>query len=405
MPVLNPKALFAERVAAIREAHLDAGIKRAELDLSGGIDSAVMAGILVEALGPENVTLVHSMLSTSGEQTRRAEALAEGLGCRLVVGQFSGGFNVLLSEMRRGLVAAGYDLSEIDARCDNDPTIMGSFRSTLRAPIGRMLNRLTGGGLRHGTGNEDEDRVLRYYQKGGDGEVDSNPIAFLSKGEVYQLALCEAQHFDAKVKAQIIADFPQGSTYLSSLKGAADLLDSEVKTAFLDIIRAMPSADLWGVGDKHTDESELVKWLGCPFTYSRIDLDTGEYKSVGTIERINRFLDEAIPDAPGCASGQPWQESLLFSENLSQDNMGRLQAAAADSKAFAGAGLTQNDFLLLLRGARKAEKQTRHKLNPNIPTYGDRAALVASGILTDDLPVLVTHTVQETARTAEPQVA
>ncbi len=401
MPVLNPKALFAERVAAIRQAHLDAGIPRAELDLSGGIDSAVMAGILVEALGPENVTLVHSMLSTSGEQTRRAEALASGLGCRLVVGQFSGGFNSLLSEMRRGLVAGGYDLSEIDARCEADPTIMGSFRSTLRAPIGRMLNRLTGGGLRHGTGNEDEDRVIRYYQKGGDGEVDSNPIAFLSKGEVYQLALYEAQHFDALAKQKVL-DGGMG-TFQFAAQGLARVLDSEVKTAYLDTIRAMPSADLWGVGDKHTDESELVKWLGCPFTYSRIDIDTGEYKSVGTIERINRFLDEAIPDAPGCASSRPWQESLLFSADLSQDDMRRLLDAARLSKAFAGSGLFTDDILLLLRGARKAEKQTRHKLNPNIPTYGDRAALVADGILTDDLPVFVTIT--ESARTPEPQVA
>lgn len=387
MPVLNPKALSDERVDAVRQAHLDAGITRAELDLSGGIDSAVMAGILVEALGPANVTLVHSILNTSGEQTCRATALAEGLGCHLVVGQFSGGFSILLDEMRRALGAAGYDLVEIDARCEGDPTIMGSFRSTLRAPIGRMLNRLTGGGIRHGTGNEDEDRFLRYYQKGGDGEVDSNPIDFLSKGEVYQLALYEAQHFDAKVKAQTLAE-NGGQDASPALLGAAALLDTEVKLAYLDIIQAMPSADLWGVGDKHTDESELAKWLGCPFTYSHIDLDTGEYKSVGTIERINRFLDEAIPDAPGCASSPPWQESLLFSAYLSLEDQQRLVPAAVASKAFAGSGLTTDDIILLLRGARKAEKQTRHKLNLNCPAYGDREALVRDGILTNELPVV-----------------
>ena len=43
---------------------------------------------------------------------------------------------------------------------------------------------MTGNGLRHGTGNECEDRWLRFYQKGGDGEVDSNPIAMLSKGGI-----------------------------------------------------------------------------------------------------------------------------------------------------------------------------------------------------------------------------
>lgn len=387
MPVLDPKALFHERVAAIRQAHLTAGIKRAELDLSGGIDSAVMAGILVEALGPENVTLAHTMLSTSGEQTRRAVALAAGLGCRLAIGSFTSSFTIIVDELLRSLEVAGYDLAEIQSRIDGDPTIMGSIRSTLRAPLGRAYNRLTGGGIRHGTGNEDEDRFLRYYQKGGDGEVDSNPIDFLSKGEVYQLALYEAKHFDAKVKAAALSVQSDGSL-LAAMGGAAELLDTAVKVAYLDIIKAMPSADLWGVGDKHTDESELVKWLGAPFTYSRIDPETGAYKSVGTIERINRFLDESIPEAFGCASGQPWQENLLFSADLSQDDMRRLVVAASDSKAFAGFASSDGAILLLLRGARKAEKQTRHKLNPNCPAYGDRASLLEAGILTDTLPVV-----------------
>ena len=171
------------------------------------------------------------------------------------------------------------------------------------------------------------------------------------------------------------------------MAGAA-WLDTAVKVAYLDIIKAMPSADLWGVGDKHTDESELVKWLGAPFTYSRIDPETGAYKSVGTIERINRFLDESIPGAFGCASGQPWQENLLFSADLAQDDMRRLVVAASDSKAFAGFAGSDGAILLLLRGARKAEKQTRHKLNPNCPAYGDRASLLEAGILTDTLPVV-----------------
>ena len=91
--------------------------------------------------------------------------------------------------MREALTAAGYDGAELDTRVAKDPTILGSIRSCIRAPIGRGFNRMTGGGIRHGTGNECEDRFLRFYQKGGDGEVDTNPIAMLSKGEVYQVAL------------------------------------------------------------------------------------------------------------------------------------------------------------------------------------------------------------------------
>jgi hypothetical protein len=42
------------------------------------------------------------------------------------------------------------------------------------------------------------------------------------------------------------------------------------------------------------------------------------------------------------------------------------------------------DFLL---AARKAERQTRHKGNGNIPTLGTRSELVEAGILTDKLTV------------------
>jgi len=39
-----------------------------------------------------------------------------------------------------------------------------------------------------------------------------------------------------------------------------------------------------------------------------------------------------------------------------------------------------------LEAARKAEKQTRHKMNPNIPTLGTRWELVEEDILTNELP-------------------
>jgi NH3-dependent NAD+ synthetase len=140
MPVLNPNALVTERIEALRKAHLDAGIQRAELDLSGGIDSAVMAGLLVLALGPDQVTLVHSRFSTSPKQSERARALAAALGCPLVDASLGGVWEVLLAEMKHSLTLAGYDMAEIEARIANDPTILGSIRSTLRAPIGRGFN-------------------------------------------------------------------------------------------------------------------------------------------------------------------------------------------------------------------------------------------------------------------------
>jgi len=346
-------ALLDNRVAAIRAAHLEAGIKRAELDLSGGIDSAVMACLLVLALGPKNVTLVHSRFKTSHDQSVRARWLAESLGCPLVDVGLGAMWEVMLVEMRDALDKAGYDLLKIEARCEADPTILGSIRSCLRAPIGRGFNRLTGGGLRHGTGNECEDRWLRFYQKGGDGEVDSNPTARLSKGEVYQLAWMLAYR----------------------LPNASD--------AIVETIKAAPTPDLRPKGTAgYADEDELLAWTGAPFTYSRIDLETGEYSYVGTIERVSRFLDidmgwddlfEGLRhgDILFCTGGPDWPKMVT---------------AAKVSGLFDE--FSRSEVETLLMAARTAEAKTRHKENPSIPTYGTREDLVLKGFLTNDLPTI-----------------
>lgn len=354
MPVLKPKALLDERVNALRKAHADAGCPQAELDLSGGIDSAVMAGLLVLALGPDKVTLVHSNINSNPEQTARAQALADAIGCPMSNINLGEVYNLLVEGMIAALVVSGKDtLLDIKGRIAADPTILGSIRSTLRAPVGRGFNRLTGNGIRHGTGNEDEDRFLRFYQKGGDGEVDSNPIAFLSKGETYQLAFALGQAFG-----------PVGVA------------------AFRTIIEATPSPDLWGNGDAHTDEAELQKWLGVPFTYSRIDPETGEYRYVGTIERVARFLDTRVRRL--IIGDNPTFNDVVF--GAAEPNWAEVVTAAKESGCFDE--YKRSEVEAFLMAARRAERCTRHKLNPNCPTYGDRKVLVAEGILTDALPNL-----------------
>lgn len=340
MPVIDPKALLAERSNAIRAAHRESGITRAELDVSGGVDSAVMLGLLVAALGPTNVTAIHIGINSSPDALSRAQEVCDTFSVPLIVLDATPTYNILLRDLSSALSVAGFDSDEIVARLKADPTILGSIRSTLRAPIGRAANRITGGGLRHGTGNEDEDRVLRFYQKGGDGEVDSNPIAMLSKGEVFQLA--------------IALGVPRS------------------------ILTARPSPDLWGVGEAHNDEDEIGAYLnlkGCGFAfYSYVDPDTGTYKNVGLIERLNRFLD-----------------SNEYGEDIFLDRgdgyVQRYINAAIEHPAFEG--VPADIVETLVRNAKRVEKATRHKLNPNIPTFGSRALLVDRRILTDVLPTTV----------------
>jgi NAD+ synthetase len=339
MPVLMPQALVTERVAAIHKYHKDTGVPKAEIDLSGGVDSAVIAGLLVRAIGSENVIAVHSGINSNYEALARAQEVANAFSLKLCVIDLTDIYDNLLEAMQFSMMRAGFDSEETLRRLTTDPTIKGSIRSTLRAPVGRGFNRMFGGGIRHGTGNECEDRWTRFYQKGGDGEVDTNPIAMLSKAETYQLAL-----------------------KLGVPKS---------------VILARPSPDLWGTGDDHNDEDEYAAYFGFSATsfgqtfYGYIDAETGEYTRVGLIERVSRLLDE-------CGE-------TLFGDTGEQtaDHLGGMNTAA-----FGGSGLSSDQVRQVLLAARRIENMTRHKLNPNCPSLGSRSGLIEAGIITNTLPVL-----------------
>lgn len=341
MPVLDTQKLINNRVEAIRRYHEAFDIPRAELDVSGGIDSAVMLLLLARALGPENVTAVYSSINSSDESRSRAQAVAKVAGVKLCEVEATESYKTLVTAALVALTDAGYDMGAIHDRMDADPTIEGSLRSCIRAPLGRFMNRMTGGGIRHGTGNEDEDRWLRFYQKGGDGEVDTNPLAMLSKGEVYQLAVALG------VPAEIV--------------------------------EALPTPDLWGTGEKHNDEEELTRLSGgVEWTYSRVSPQTGEYVRVGTIERMSRLLDMPLYDGPIIGDRSTMEASLFQKEMQPIANKEKVLPAAEKI------GLTGYHLM----SARKWERITRHKANPNCPSLGSRKELLDLNIITDELPKL-----------------
>lgn len=339
MPVRDMKLLIENRVNGIKAYHEKVGITRAQLDVSGGVDSAVMLGLLAKAVGPENITAVYSSIDSSKNSEQRAIEVAETFGVPLINLNLSDIFDLIVNRSIQGAFAAGLDDSKevIASRIADDPTVNGSLRSCIRAPIGRYLNRLMGNGIRHGTGNECEDRWLRFYQKGGDGEVDTNPIAMLSKGEVFQLA--------------IGLGVPQS------------------------VVSALPSPDLQGVGEAgHNDEDELKALTGVDWTYSKVNPDTGEYTSVGTIERMSRALDQGA------------FESLLFRDGCTVENSVNMDWVGFETFF---PELSTEELLKMLISCKKLESRTRHKYNPSIPCIGfGREDLLEIGAVTNELPKL-----------------
>lgn len=342
MPVTNVNKLIKNRVKAIKEYHFKAGLQRAQLDVSGGIDSAVMLGLLAKAVGPENITAVYSDIHSSSDSERRAEEAAKAFGVNLISINLTQMFDELTEAMVERLHDIGCKDVEVVERMEKDPTILGSIRSCIRAPIGRGFNRMSGGGIRHGTGNECEDRWLRFYQKGGDGEVDTNTLAMLSKGEIYQLA--------------IGLGVPES------------------------ILTAVPSPDLQGVGEAHNDEDELRALTGIDWTYSRVDHKTGEYTRVGTIERMSRFMDaeekfynEEIQNHWGAHSKEPNEVDIRVSS-----------VKRASELVYPG---VSDEVITRYRiSAIHQDTSTKHKENPNCPVLGGRWELLDIGAITNELP-------------------
>jgi len=122
MPVINGSAVAANRVKAIREYHESTGVERAQVDVSGGIDSAVILALCVQALGQDMVTAVHSRIHTSTDATSRAKESAESLKVRLVIDELTDEFETRIRNMKDNLIKAGYSLETIERRIAADPT-------------------------------------------------------------------------------------------------------------------------------------------------------------------------------------------------------------------------------------------------------------------------------------------
>lgn len=217
-PELAIDAGVARRVMVgfIRNQLSQAGFKRALLGLSGGIDSALVAFLAAEAVGPENLLCMLMPYRTSSpESVEHARLVVDRLGCASDLVDISAvvdGYFGSAGERGAGGAAAA-DASQLRR---------GNFMARARMCV--LYDRsVTWGGLVVGTGNKTES-LIGYSTLFGDSASAFNPIGDLYKSQVRQVA---------------------------AAVGVPD-----------EIIRKAPSADLW---PGQTDEVEAG------FTYPELD--------------------------------------------------------------------------------------------------------------------------------------
>jgi NAD+ synthase len=186
---------IARRIIAefIRGQLRQAGFERAVLGLSGGIDSALVAFLTAEAIGPDRLLSVLMPYRTSSPASRAdAEAVVEQLGCASEV--------VDISPMVDGFFGAESDAS---------PVRRGNFAARMRMSV--LYDRsVVWGGLVVGTGNKTES-LIGYTTVFGDSACAFNPIGDLYKSQVRQMA--EAMGVpDAIIRKAPSADLWPGQT-------------------------------------------------------------------------------------------------------------------------------------------------------------------------------------------------
>jgi NAD+ synthase len=147
-----------------------AGMRRAVIGLSGGIDSALSAYLSAEALGAENVLAVRMPYRTSSEDSLSdADKTIEDLGLESLT--------VPITDMADPLINQFPDMSNV-----RKGNIMARLRMTILYDQSAAW-----GGLVMGTSNKTEI-LLGYTTLYGDSAVAMQPLGDLYKAQVRQLA-------------------------------------------------------------------------------------------------------------------------------------------------------------------------------------------------------------------------
>lgn len=172
--VLSPKLPpYARSVIAtfLREHVAAAGAKGVVLGLSGGIDSALVARLSVDALGKERV------MGLSLPDARSSAAL------RQEVQEYAAGLGIRFREIPIGPIEDAFALAA--ATKEEDTVSQGNIKARIRMILlyaeAHRSNQLVAG-----TGNKSEI-LLGYFTKYGDGGVDLAPIGDLYKTCVFAL--------------------------------------------------------------------------------------------------------------------------------------------------------------------------------------------------------------------------
>ncbi len=185
----DPESWLESKVKNIVAYYKEHGLKAVIISISGGVDSAAVAGIasrvkkavnaipdhpLNEANGGKFILIAQPINSTPEIQNRAYE-VGEAFGFKVTTIDQSINWDNICTQINNKMPDT------------LTPFASSMLKSYMRTPVAFVFASSVRG-IVWGTGNFDEDGVLRYYCKFGDGAVDLSIIHDLHKSQIFKLA-------------------------------------------------------------------------------------------------------------------------------------------------------------------------------------------------------------------------
>ncbi len=180
---------LADQIAAwLREQLDESGADRFVVGLSGGVDSAVVAGLCARAAGPDRVLAVIMPSASNPQDAVEARKVADAFGIKALTVDLTAIAEAFYAAVPSPRILFGDMLGEPvpESEAAREQLARANVRPRLRMITLYYLANLSRG-IVVGTGNKTE-AMIGYFTKYGDGGVDILAIADLYKHEVRAVA-------------------------------------------------------------------------------------------------------------------------------------------------------------------------------------------------------------------------
>jgi len=265
----DTKELYDGLIYGLRKFFEQNNLKKAVIGISGGIDSAVSASLLVMALGKQKVLGINMPSKFNADLTRNAaKKLAENLGIEYKVIPIQNGVDLTMKELENnGFKVSDFVMENIQAR-DRGSRILAGVAAAV-------------GGVMINNSNKTE-MALGYTTLYGDMNGAICPIGDLYKWEVYELA----KYINKISQKELIPE------EIFEIVPSAELSDKQ------DVTMGKGDPIIYPYHDKlvrafvefRKDLSEILEW------YDKKTIETEMHLEKGLIEKYFKNREEFKKD-------------------------------------------------------------------------------------------------------------